>query len=425
MLWSQSRTPFGMTRRHFMKHAAGASALVGSALAMGHSLRLHAEELKKNRKSAILLWMGGGPATIDLWDLKPGAPTGGPFKPISTSGDVQICEHLPMVAQQMHNLAIVRSMSTREADHDRGRYYMHTGFVPNPNIEHPSYGAVIAHELMSQRPELEIPPFISVGGASEGPGFLGMAWSPFTVGSDGRVNDLDMGLDDRRLVQRMKALELIEKGFISQQRGIAAEDHQKILYKTLNLMTSQQMEAFRIEQEPEAVRERYGDSPFGRGCLMARRLVEVGVPFIEVDLGGWDNHQGIHNILQNQRLPVLDQAMSALVADLEQRAMLEDTAIIWMGEFGRTPRINGDAGRDHWARSWSVVVGGAGMKGGTAVGSTSADGTEVETEPYSAEDVMASVCKALGISLETTYTSKNGRPMKIANGGKVIRELFA
>lgn len=408
-----------------MQHAVGAGALVGSALAMGHSLRVHAEDLKKNRKAAILLWMGGGPATIDLWDLKPGAPTGGPFKQITTSGDVQICEHLPMMAKQMHNMAIVRSMSTREADHDRGRYYMHTGFVPNPNVEHPSYGSVIAHELIAQRPNLQIPPFISVGGASEGPGFLGMAWSPFTVGSDGRVSNLDMGLDDRRLVQRMKALELIEKGFISQSRGAASEDHQKILQKTLNLMTSEQMEAFRVEKEPQPVRDRYGDTAFGRGCLMARRLVEVGVPFIEVDLGGWDNHNGIHNILQNQRLPVLDKAMSALSEDLEQRGLLKDTAIIWMGEFGRTPRINGDAGRDHWARSWSVVVGGGGMKGGIAIGKTSTDGTEVESEPFSSEDVMASVCKALGISLETTYTSKNGRPMKIANGGKVIRELFA
>ncbi len=425
MLWSQSRTPLGMNRRHFMKHAAGASAIVGSSLAMGHTMQVYADELKKNRKSAIMLWMGGGPATIDLWDLKPGAPTGGPFKPISTSGDVQICEHLPMIAKQMHNLAIIRSMSTREADHDRGRYYMHTGFVPNPNVEHPSYGAVLAHELMSQRTELEIPPFISIGGASEGPGFLGMAWSPFNVGSDGRVNNLEMGLDVRRLMQRMKALEMLEKNFISQNRGPSAEDHQKILGKTLNLMTSQQMEAFSIDKEPEAVRDRYGDSAFGRGCLMARRLVEVGVPFVEVDLGSWDNHQGIHAILKDQRLPVLDKAMSALVEDLEQRGMIKDTAIIWMGEFGRTPRINGDAGRDHFARAWSVVVGGGGLKGGIAVGETSSDGMEVTSEPYSSEDVMASVCKGLGISLETTYTSKNGRPMKIANGGKVIRELFA
>ncbi len=330
-----------------------------------------------------------------------------------------------MMAQQMHHMAILRSMSTREADHDRGRYYMHTGFVPNPNVEHPSYGAVLSHELIAQRPELEIPPFISVGGASEGPGFLGMAWSPFTVGSDGRVNNLDMGLDDRRLVQRMQVLQMIERGYIAQARGTSGEDHQRILEKTLNLMTSSQMEAFQVEKESQAVRDRYGDTPFGRGCLMARRLVEVGVPFIEVDLGGWDNHQGIHNILQTQRLPVLDKAMSALVEDLAQRGMLEDTAIIWMGEFGRTPTINGTAGRDHYAKAWSVVVGGAGMKGGIAVGKTSSDGREVESEAYSAEDVMASVCKALGISLEKTYTSKNGRPMKIANGGKVISELFS
>ena len=425
MLWTNNTTPRGMSRRHFMQHAAGASALAGASLALGTSLRVHADEMKRNHKSAILLWMGGGPATIDLWDLKPGAATGGPFKPISTSGDMQICEHLPRIAKQMHNLSIVRSMSTREADHNRGRYYMHTGFVPNPNVVHPSYGAVISHEEMAHRADLEIPPFISVGGASVGPGFLGMAWAPFSVSSDGRIRNLDMGLDDARLVQRMKTLDLLERGFVSQRRGSASEDHMKILKKTFNLMTSQQMEAFKVASEPEKVRERYGDTPFGRGCLMARRLVEVGVPFIEVDLGGWDNHQGIHNILQNQRLPVLDQAMSALVEDLEQRELLKDTAIIWMGEFGRTPSINGNAGRDHWARSWSVVVGGADMKGGIAVGETDSDGRRVVTEPYSAEDLMATVCKSLGISLETTYQSKNGRPMKIANGGKVIRELFA
>ena len=389
MLWTRNATPAGMTRRHFMQHAAGASAMIGTSLAIGNSLRLHAADLKKNNKSAILLWMGGGPATIDLWDLKPGAATGGPFKPISTSGDVQICEHLPNVAKQMHNLSIVRSMSTREADHDRGRYYMHTGFVPNPNIEHPSYGSVIAHEIMANRNDLEIPPFISIGGASEGPGFLGMSWAPFSVTSDGRIRNLDMNLKDNRLIQRMAALDMIEQSFIAQNRGPASEDHRKVLKKTFDLMTSQQMEAFRVEKEPETVRERYGNDAFGRGCLMARRLVEARVPFIEVDLGGWDNHTGIHTILQNQRLPVMDKAMGALVEDLEQRELLKDTAIIWMGEFGRTPQINGNAGRDHWARSWSVVVGGGGMKGGIAVGATNDDGTAVDTEPYSSEDLMA------------------------------------
>jgi uncharacterized protein (DUF1501 family) len=190
-------------------------------------------------------------------------------------------------------------------------------------------------------------------------------------------------------------------------------------------MTSEQMKAFKVTTEPEAVQERYGKTNLGRSCLMARRLVEAGVPFVEVDFGGWDNHQTIFPTLTNQKLPDLDRAMSALVEDLAQRGLLQDTALIWMGEFGRTPRINGTAGRDHFARAWSVVVGGAGMKGGQAIGATSADGSTVETEPYTSQDVMASICKSLGISLETTFTSRNGRPMKIANSGKVIKELFA
>jgi len=372
-----------------------------------------------------MLWMSGGPSAMDIWDLKPGTNTGGPFQPISTSGDVQISEHMPKMAKLMHHMAVVRSMSTREADHNRGRYYMHTGYVPNPNIEHPSYGAVLAHELIDQRPELDIPPFVSVSGGSEGPGFLGMAWAPFNVSSNGQIRNLQMGLSDYQLTNRMAALDLIEKGFVLQNRGQAAEDHMKILGKTYALMSSEQMRAFRVNEEPQAMRERYGNDAFGQGCLLARRLVEAGVPFVEVDFGGWDNHQNIFPTLSGQKLPTLDRAMSSLVEDLEQRGLLQDTAIIWMGEFSRTPRINGTAGRDHWARSWSVVVGGAGMKGGIAVGKTNSDGTSVETEPYTSQDVMASICKALGISLETTFTSKSGRPMKIANSGKVIKELFA
>ena len=417
------RTPAGMSRRHFMSHMAGASAFAGTALAFGHSIQLNAAEMVRRRKSAILLWMGGGPSTIDLWDLKPGAATGGPFKPIATSGNMQICEHLPMMAKNMDKMSIVRSMSTREADHNRGRYYMHTGYVPNPNVQHPSYGSVIAHELASQRPELEIPPFVSVGGASEGPGFLGMGWAPFSVDSNGNVRNLDMGIRPDRLTQRMQALSLLEKGFIKENRGIAAAEHAKVLDKTLSLMTSAQMEAFKVAKEPTEVQERYGQNGFGRGCLMARRLVEAGVPFVEVNLGGWDNHQGIFDTLQNQRLPTLDRAMSALIEDLSQRQLLDDTVVIWMGEFGRTPRINGNTGRDHWARSWSTVVGGGGLKPGLAIGETNEDGTRVVSETYTSEDLMATVCKTLGISLETTFTSRSGRPMKIANGGRIIKGL--
>lgn len=418
--------PDGMSRRHFMNHMAGAAALAAPATAFTNSILANATDMRKRHKAAILLWMGGGPSSMDIWDLKPGAPTGGPFKQISTSADgVAICEHMPLMAQQMHHMAIVRSMSTREADHMRGRYYMHTGYVPNPNVEHPSYGAVISHELADQVPGLEIPPFVSVGGGSVGPGFLGMTWAPFVVDSNGNVRNVDMGVDPARLAQRIEMLATIEKRFIGERRGASADDHAKVLDKTVKLMTSPQMDAFKVMQEPKDVQEKYGTSGFARGCLMARRLVEAGVPFVEVDLGGWDNHAGIFPTLQNQKLPELDKAMSGLVSDLADRGMLEDTVVIWMGEFSRTPNINGGGGRDHWARSWSVVVGGGGFKRGVVVGETSSDGKEVVSEAYSSQDLMASVLKALGISLETTFTAKNGRPMKIANSGKVIKELFA
>jgi uncharacterized protein (DUF1501 family) len=417
--------PFGMNRRHFMSHLAGSAAMASPVTYFTNTLLANAADMRKRHKACIMLWMGGGPSSMDIWDLKPGAPTGGPFKQISTTADgIAICEHMPLMAEQMKHMSIVRSMSTREADHMRGRYYMHTGYVPNPNMEHPSYGAVIAHELADQVPDLEIPPFVSVGGGSVGPGFLGMTWAPFVVDSNGNVRNLDMGIDPTRLGQRLEMLAAIENGFIGQKRGGAAEDHAKMIGKTVKLMTSDQMAAFKVAKEPKDMQDKYGITGFAKGCLMARRLVEAGVPFVEVDLGGWDNHANIFPTLQNQKLPELDKAMSALISDLEDRGMLDDTVVMWMGEFGRTPNINGNGGRDHWARSWSVVVGGGGFKRGIAVGETSADGKEVVTEPYSSQDLMASVLKALGISLETTFTAKNGRPMKIANSGKVIKELF-
>ena len=414
-----------MNRRHFLSHLSAISSLAIPATNFTNTIIANAADLKKRHKSAILLWMGGGPSTIDLWDLKPGSATGGPFKPINTNADgIQICEHLPMIAKNMDKLNIIRSMSTREADHTRGRYYMHTGYVPTPNMEHPSYGSIISHELADKISELDIPPFISVGGSSIGPGFLGMTYAPFIVDSNGNIRDLNMGIDPSILSQRLQMLSTIEDKFIKENRGPTATDHAKVLNKTVRLLSTKQMEAFKVEKEPAEVRERYGNTGFGRGCLMARRLVELGVPFIEVDLGGWDNHANIFPTLQNQKLPELDKAMSGLVEDLNDRGLLQDTAIVWMGEFGRTPNINGGSGRDHWARSWSVVVGGAGFKGGIVVGETSADGKEILTEPYTSQDLLATVLSSIGISTETTFTAKNGRPMKIANSGKVISELL-
>lgn len=418
------KTPAGMSRRHFLEHLAGASALALPALNFTNALAANTRDMKHRHKAAILLYMGGGPSTIDMWDMKPGAPTGGNFKPIATTGEGQICEHLPLMAQQMKHMSIIRSMSTREADHTRGRYYMHTGYVPNPSIEHPGYGSVVSHELATQVADLQIPPFVSIGSSSVGPGFLGMTFAPFVVDYNGRVRNTDAAIPQDRLTQRMHMLASIENGFIAQNRGEAAVDHEKVLDKTVALFTSQQMEAFKVEKEPQAVRDKYGRGGFANGCLIARRLVEAGVPFVEVDLGGWDMHTGIFRSMET-KLGELDKSMSALIEDLNERGLLKDTVVLWMGEFGRTPRINGNTGRDHWARSWSVVVGGSGIKGGSVIGATNEDGTEVTTDPYKSEDLMASVLKSLGVSLETTFTSKNNRPMKIANGGRVIKELFA
>ncbi|HVT29922.1 MAG TPA: DUF1501 domain-containing protein [Lacipirellulaceae bacterium] len=417
-------TPHGMSRRHFMRHLAGASALAAPAFALTRTLRANAKSLSRNHKSAILLWLGGGPPSIDMWDMKPGAPTAGDFKPTSTSGDFQICELMPSLAKQARHLAVIRSMSTREADHNRGRYYMHTAYVPNPSVQHPGYGSVVAHEMEKFTTELQIPPFVSIGGPSEGPGFLGMTYAPFQVDANGQIKNAQMSVPTARMADRMRLLGILEARFISERRGSAADEHAKVLRKTQELLTSEQMKAFQVRSEKKEVIDKYGDNNFGRGCLMARRLVEAGVPFVEVTSGGWDLHQQNFNTLK-RKLPELDKGFSALVEDLKQRGLLDSTVILCMGEFGRTPRINGNAGRDHYARAWSVVLGGAAIKGGRAIGKTNADGTSVEGESHSSEDLMASVCHALGISLDITYTAKNGRPMKIAGGGKVIQELFA
>ncbi len=429
-------TPSGMTRRHFMQHLA-TSTMTIPGLQFLNSLQAHAADLKKSQKACILLWMSGGPPSIDIWDLKPGSKNGGEFKPISTSGDLQISEHMPETAKQMKHLSVVRSMSTREADHGRGRYYMHTSFIPNPTVVHPTFGSVVSYELGPKR-NLEIPTFVSVGGASMGPGFLGMTHSPFVVGTDGKINNSSSkDVSPERLQQRLAMFNVVESNFIGSNRGQSPKDHQDVYKKAVNLMTSKQMEAFDVSKEKPETLARYtatagggaggmgmrAGNPFGRGCLMARRLVEAGVPFVEVDLGGWDLHANVFTTLKDQRLPVLDRAIAALTEDLNDRGMLKDTVIVWMGEFGRTPRINQTVGRDHWAASWSVMIGGGNLKNGQAVGATDEDGVGIVSQSYTPGDIWATVAHALGIPLDTVHTSKRGRPMKLANSGTPIKEL--
>ncbi len=409
------------------------SSLAIPGLQFLNHLDAHAGQARKKQKACILLWLSGVPPTIDMWDLKPRSKNGGEFKPISTTGNLQISEHMPLTANVMKHLSVVRSMSTREADHGRGRYYVHTGFVPNPAVTHPTFGSVVSLELGTKRKDLEIPAFVSIGGGTEGPGFIGMKHAAYQVASSGEVTDAEMReeLGDARLNQRRAMLDAIETEFIRSNRGQLPRDHQDTYKRAMNLMTSRQMQAYKVHEETSEAVDLYCGpgprNPFGVGCLLARRLVETGVPFVEVTtpLGGWDLHANGFGILRNVYFPILDQAIAGLTTDLAQRGMLDDTTIVCMGEFGRTPRINQDAGRDHWAASWSALIGGGGLRGGVAVGKTSDDGTAIESQAYLPGDIWATVAHALGIPLDTVHTAKNGRPMKIANGGTAIQELIA
>jgi hypothetical protein len=418
-----------------MQHMATAAATVPAIEFIGH-MQANAADLQKKQKACILMWMGGGPPTIDIWDLKKGSKNGGEFNPIDTKGDLQISEHMPKTAAVMDNLSVVRSMSTREADHGRGRYYMHTTYVPNPTVTHPTFGSVVSYELGAKRKELEIPAFVSVGGNSGSPGYLGMMNAPFVVGANGQIRNANMGGTSRgRLNQRLAMLNVIEDNFIRTKRGDSPQAHKDVYKKAVNLMTSKQMAAFDVSKEDPKVLAKYtgtgsqtgmmrrGGGNFGRSLLMARRLVEQGVPFVEVNLGGWDLHANVFNTLKDQRLPVLDAGIATITADLKERGMLDDVVLVWMGEFGRTPRINQNTGRDHWAGSWSTMIGGGGLNGGVAVGKTDADGIRVVGKSYQPGDVWATAAKALGIPLDTVHTSKRGRPMKVANGGTPIKEL--
>ena len=438
---------YGMGRRHFMQHMATAAATIPAMNFLSH-VQANSSTVKANNKACILMWMSGGPPTIDIWDLKPGSKNGGEFKPIDTAAPgVQISEHMPETAKVFDNLNVVRSMSTREADHGRGRYYMHTGYVPNPTVTHPTFGSVVSYEIGRHRKALEIPSFVSIGGGSGQAGFLGMAHAPFVVGSDGQIRNAPSEEAKQRLPNRLDMLAAVESNFIKSQRGELPQAHKDVYANAVNLMTSRQMAAFNVnkadaalglEAESDATKAMYnmpaggggmgmgGGNGFGQSLLLARRLVQVGVPFVEVDLGGWDLHNDVFNTLKNQRLPVLDRGISALVTDLKQRNMLDDVTIVWMGEFGRTPRINQNTGRDHWAASWSTMIGGGGLKNGQAIGATDADGTRVadNSKAYLPGDIWATVAHSMGIPLETVHTSKRGRPMKLANGGSPIQELI-
>jgi hypothetical protein len=399
----------------------------------------------QRKRSCILLWMSGGPATIDLWDLKPNHVNGGPFKQIEAAPDLLIGEHLPKLAKHGKHLAVVRSMSTKEGDHARGTYYMRTGNLPTGALQFPSIGALISKELGD--PQSELPNFIAVSPfrafaqGAFGPGFLGPKYAPLIVGEGNfgppqpnqsadralKVQDLERPGDvsPEQAESRFEILKDMERYFMSERPNGVALSHAAAYDRAVRLMQSVGAKAFDLTEETDKVRDTYGRNLFGQGCLLARRLVERGVPFIEVNLGGWDTHS--QNFEQVPRLcSILDPAWAALMADLEARGLLETTTIIWMGEFGRTPRINQGRGRDHFPNAWSAVLAGGGVKGGRAYGKTTDDGTKVEGTPTNTPDLLATLCKALGIDHTKTNDSNVGRPIRIVDkSAKVIKDLIA
>ena len=386
-------------------------------------------------RSIILVWLSGGPPHHDTFDMKPDAPSDirGTFKPIKTNvSGIEVCEHLPRTARQADKYAVLRSMTSRENNHERAINYLLTGYLPLQTIEFPSMGSVISKE---QGPRKGMPPYVAVPNIfpSYGPGFLGGEYGPFIAGdpnvSGYRVRDLNLpvDLDWQRVNNRRALLQKVDQKFREIDTGNEFQAVDAFYEKAYDLMRSPGAQAaFDIEKESEVTRNRYGRTPVGQGCLLARRLVESGVRFVTVAKGwlNWDTHGRNFTTLEKTLLPELDMAYSALLEDLEQRGMLKSTLVILMGEFGRTPKINSDAGRDHWGKAFSVVLAGGGVVGGRVIGSTDATGSEVKDDPIQVEDLVATIYDRVGIDPAKEYHTDVGRPVKLANGGKVVTQLF-
>ena len=426
---------FRSSRRRWLGSIAGATAGL-SASAWFRTLA-QATEGSRPKRSCILLWMAGGPSQLDTFDVKPGHANAGPVQSIDTSvPGIQISEHLPEVARQMDRLAIIRSMSTKEGDHGRATDHLRTGYLPQASIQFPVLGSLVSHE--HRETPRELPNYVSIfprglfrAGIAPS-GFLGAEHAPLVVGGgdgEGRLAvenasvSKNVSADMHR--DRLQLLRGLESEFLSQHPGAGAESHLSAYTRGLKLMSPSAKEAFELDSESAAVKERYGASQFGQGCLLARRLVERRVPFVEVTLGGWDTHQDNFAAVKNLCAP-LDRAWSALMGDLAERGLLDSTLVVWMGEFGRTPTINPQTGRDHYPKAWSVVLGGGGIKGGQTVGRTSADGMTVEDRKVTTPDLLATICTAIGLDPRTQNISNVARPIRLVDpDGKAVEEVLA
>jgi hypothetical protein len=407
----------------------GAASLVGTAwlTPIGHYLARAAEPPTPRgpARSIILLWLEGGPSQLETFDPHPGTEIAGGTEAIPTAvKGVQLAAGLEHLAEEMTSIALVRSMVSKEGDHERGAYTMKTGFRPDPTITHPSIGAICCHELPVAGADLPRHVSILPGAWPARGGYLGEQYDAFqTYDPAGPVPDTLSPVTPERDRRRLAHLDVVENAFVrGRQRQAEATLHRATVAAARKMMSSEQLTAFDVTREPLALRRRYGDHPFGRACLAARRLIEVGVRCVEVTLTGWDTHANNHELTRGL-VSLLDPAFAALVRDLRERRLLDHTLVVCGGEFGRTPRINPLAGRDHWPNGFSVALAGGGIRGGTVVGETDPEGKKDPVDPVTVGDLHATLLTALHIDPHKVNQSKIGRTVRFAEGDPVRKLL--
>lgn len=409
------------TRRRALQIVSG-SALAAGTASFSELMADQADTLRREGRAMILLWMRGGPSQFETLDPKPGTENGGPTTAIETSvPGIRIADNFPELAKEMDDVAIIRSMTNKEGSHPRATYQMHTGYLPAGSVKHPALGSCVAQQLGD--PESELPSFVSIGGTL-GSGFLGMDYEPFVVGNPGQLPaNVALPTSRDRFARRRGLLQRLETEFAESGARQLVESHRSIYGKSARLVLSPEVKAFDIAEESSSLRGRYGDDNFGRGCLLARRLVERGVTFVEVRSGNWDTHQ--NNFEQcADNAGVVDPATATLIADLRERGLLDRTLVVWMGEFGRTPRINPRNGRDHYPRVFSAAMAGGGIRGGQVYGSSTASGTAVADSPVTVQDLFRTICSSLKVDANHENISPLGRPLKVVDGGSVIPGLI-
>ena len=385
-------------------------------------------------KSVIQIFLPGGMAHQESWDPKPYAPTEyrGPFGTINTSiKGIKFSQNLKHTAKIADKMTIIRSMAHGEAAHERGTHNMFTGYKPSPALQYPAMGSVVAHEL---GPHNNLPPYVcvpSVPNEFANSGYLSSAFGPFAIGSepsrgDFKVRDLSMpgGVDDTRFNRRRNLLETVDHHFRTIEESDALDSMDAFYQHAYKLISSQEArEAFNLKAEPEAIQNRYGMNTPGQRMLLARRLVEAGTRFVSLTAGGWDHHDNIKNGIQ-QQMPSVDQAIAALISDLDERGLLDSTLVMVTSEFGRTPKINGTGGRDHWPRVFSVGLAGGGVQRGLVHGSSDALGGEPEEDMVGIEDLATTVYNQLGITGDKELMSPGDRPIEIVDGGRILDEIL-